>query len=172
MLLTLVSLSGLYGISNMIFVRRNKTLLQYNKFLSLRGKKVLSQHTSVKESVPYRFNYIKSDKLSNDKLNDNYQIQKFDSTDECKNFCIDRNLKFDYTIYNQIVIDDENSSNVWILYNNSKEYTIIRNISLESFKKEIINRNRLPFSKLNLILFMVLMIIFYESNLSTFHECV
>jgi len=172
MLLTLASLSGSYCIANQIFVRRNKNLLQYNEFLSLRGRKTIT-HFNYENSHKINYiNYIRSNKLSNDRLTDIYKIQNFNNPDECKNFCIDKNLKFDNTIYNQLVIDDENSSNVWILYNNSKEYTIIRNMSLESFKKEIINTNRLPFSKLNIILFMVLMIIFYESNLSTFHECV
>ena len=168
MLLTLVSLSGLYGISNMIFVRRNKNLLQYNKFLSLRGRKTINQFNY--ENC-HKINYIKSDKLSNDRLTDIYQIQNFNNTDDCKNFCIDRNLKFDNSIYNQIVIDSESPKNIWILHD-SKEYTVMRNMSLESFKNQIIKTNRLPFSRLNIILFMILTIIFYESNLSTFHECV
>ena len=40
----------------------------------------------------------------------------------------------------------------------------MRNISIDSFKNEIVKTNQLPFNKLNFILFISLLVIYYESN--------
>jgi hypothetical protein len=176
MLLTLTSLSGFYGISNFMFIKNNKYLLKHDNFLSLRGKKSLGQITIEKNSILYKINYVKDNnftlykinyaKNNNFTLNNKiltYQTKKFDSTEECKNFCISNNLNFDNSIYNKIVIDDQNTDNVWMLQYSDK-YTIMNKMSNDEFKSQIIKTNQLPLNKLNIILFIVLLIIYYESN--------
>lgn len=163
MLLTLASLSGLYHFSNLIFIKRNKHLLKNNIFLSLKGKKSLGQITMSKNDISYKINYIKDNNFTINNKILTYQTQKFSGTEECKNFCINNNLKFDYLIYDKIVIDDPNPDNIWIL-RYSEKYTIIRKMSVDDFKNQIIKTNKLPLNKLNIILFMILLIIYYESN--------
>lgn len=165
MLPTLISLSGLYQFSNMILVKRNKNLLKNNIFISLKGRKTLDQITVVEDSVPYRINYIKSDQISNllvdgDKI---FQTTKFNTTEECKNYCMDNNLVFDNSIYEKIVIEDKNPDNIWILRHYEK-YTIVKKMNCDDFKNYILKTNQLPLNKLNIILFMILVIIYYESN--------
>lgn len=168
MLPTLISLSGFYGISNMILVKRNKNLLKNNIFLSLKGRKTLDQITIIKDSIPYRINYIKSDKLSINNFllvdeDKTYQTTKFNTTEECKNFCMNNNLVFDNSIYEKIVIDDKNLDNIWVL-RHSEKYTIMKKMNSDDFKNHILKTNQLPLNKLNIILFMILIIIYYESN--------
>lgn len=167
MLLTLTSLSGFYCFANTMLVKRNKNLLKYNLFLSIRGKKSLGQITIIKDFIPHHINYIRSNQLSIEKfssVDEIYHIQNFNTTEECKNFCINKNLKFDYSFYNKVFIDEKNTENIWIIYN-SNEYTIVRNMSTENFKNQIIKNNQLPFNRFNIILFIVLLVICYESNL-------
>jgi hypothetical protein len=164
MLLTLTSLSGLYGISNMIFIRNNKNLLKSGKFLSLRGKKSLGQIELSKNSKLYIINYVKDDNFTLNNKILTYQTKKFDTTEDCKNFCLNSNLNFDNSIYNKIVIDDQNPDNIWLLQF-SEKYTIMNKMSYNDFKKQIIKTNQLPLNKLNIVLFMVLLVIYYESNI-------
>jgi len=162
MLLTLTSLSGLYSISNMILIKNNKNLLKNNKFLSLRGEKTLGEITISKDSILYKVNYIKNDDfLINDNIL-NCQFDKFNTVDECKHFCIENKLEFENNFYNKIVIDDLNN-NIWVLCKD-KKYTIVKKMTYNDFKNQIIKTNQLPFNKLNMILFLILLIIYNESN--------
>lgn len=165
MLLTLTSLSGLYCLTNMMFVKRNRTLLKNNMFFSIRCKNFLEETTILNDSISYKINHIKSDKLSIDKyFAGSYRIQKFNTVEECKTFCTNNsNLKFDYSCYNNIVIDDENCKNIWVIYN-YHQYAIIKPMPIDTFKSQIIKNNQLPFNKLNIVLFIALLVIYYESH--------
>ena len=164
MLLTLASISGLYGISNQILMKKNKNLLKSDVFLSLRGKKSIGQITISKNSILYKINYIKDNNFTVNNKILTYETQKFNSTEECKNFCINNKLEFDNSIYNKIVIDDPSSENIWLLRYSDK-YTIMKKMSCNDFKNQIIKTNQLPFNKLNIILLVILIIMCYESNI-------
>jgi hypothetical protein len=161
MLVTLTSLSAGYSILNKFLKIRNKNLLNNNnEFLTLRGKKNIKQTTVFKDEISYKINYITDNDFEDSLLVS--QTKKFVSTDECKNYCDSNNLEFDNHNYNKIFIDDPNYDNVWILIN-SRKYTIIRKMSYNEFKSQIIKTHQLPLNKLNGLLFLILMIMCYES---------
>lgn len=142
MLKSFACLSGLYGIANWIFVKRNKKFVNQNIIVTLRGKREININrinTSNGHNIywlddkecmlhNYRFCIFDDYYVSN---NDKILLKDFDSVDDCKQFCIEQNLNFDRNSYEIIKIeslDRSNDNRIWILYGNGK-YTVITKIS-------------------------------------------
>lgn len=164
MLLTLTSLSGAYCIANTIFIRRNMNLLKQNMFMTLHGTREFKSVDIRKEDTIYKLNWIEDKECmlyKQDFLNCPYKLKYFDNVDDCKQFCLETKIKFNHASFNKIKIEKlyytGDSDNICML-TNGDEYTIVGKMTDKEFKKYLVKNNQLPFNKLNMLLFIALII--------------